>query len=127
MRTTKQLIISLIIIIVASGLVSLFHLDPFMDAFIGGGFVYNMFRASAVALLVILLVSNPPRSLHMRALLGVGSMSLIGLMMYQFSIYQLHLLDAFIFIELAIIFAIEALETYEVRRRRGGPLRFQER
>lgn len=120
MHTTKQLITAIIIVIAISGIASFFNLDPFMNAFIGAGPVYNVFRAAAVALLIVLLVTNPPRTLRVRALLAGGSAALLGLLAYQFSTYQLYLLDAFVFVELAIIFAIEALEPYEAKHQRGN-------
>lgn len=118
MQTTKKLIIALILVIIGSGIVSVSDVDPLLNAFIADGIVYTAFRMIAVALLVVLLVKNPPRSPAIRGLLAVGSAVLVSALIYQFMTSQIYLVDTFVFLELAIIFCIESLETYEVKRSR---------
>lgn len=73
--------------------------------------VYTYLRVVIAILLVVLLVFPPPRSHAIRTVIGAWSI-ILGVLSFQllFS-YQMYLLDAIVFIEVAIIFAVEALET----------------
>lgn len=74
---------------------------------------YEVVRAGLIAVLTVLLVSNPPRAVHFRIFLavcaGVLGISTLGLLLS----YNMNLIDAVVFMEIAIIFAIEALEAPE--------------
>jgi len=110
----KKLLIVGTIILTTALLVSgaLYPDSPFMwlaSTSVG----YEITRAGLIAVLAVLLFSNPPRALYFRfflaacaACLGIAT---IGLLFT----FQMNLIDAIVFMEIAIIFAIEALESPE--------------
>lgn len=72
---------------------------------------YAVLRGVIIALLISLLVTKPPRSRKLRAVIGAGSV-LFGMMAIQSIFnYDMRLLDSVVFMEVAIILGIEALET----------------
>lgn len=78
---------------------------------------YVYIRSILIALLVALLVSSPPRSLHFRLLLGIVAATLLGGVTWLTAAYVIGFLDAVIFAEVAVIFMIEALEIDTVKVR----------
>ena len=76
--------------------------------------MFTALRAVICVLLFGLLVTNPPRSLALRTSVGVGSLFLLGITVYQLMNFQMFILDAIVFVEVAIIFAIEAFESRRV-------------
>lgn len=72
---------------------------------------YSVVRGVLIAILAVLLFSNPPRAVYFRIFLaacaGVLGIATIGLLLT----YNMNLIDAIVFMEIAIIFAIEALES----------------
>lgn len=72
--------------------------------------VYLFLRSVMVLLLVGLLITNPPRSKLLRVSLVAFSVVLIAVVVERVMAYQMHLLDVIIFVEVAIILAIESLE-----------------
>lgn len=67
-------------------------------------------RAGLIVILGVLLFSNPPRMLYFRfaiaAVAAVLSIATVELLVT----YQINLIDAVVFMEIAVIFGIEALE-----------------
>lgn len=74
---------------------------------------YELTRAGLVVLLAALLFSNPPRAVYFRVILGVVAAGLAVSTVALLLSYEMNLLDAIVFSEVAIIFAIEALESTE--------------
>lgn len=88
--------------------------------------LYAFLRGIAAILLIALLITSPPRSATLRTTIAVSSAVLAFLTIVLTFNYQIHLLDAVVFLETALIFAIEALEveparTIPVRTRRSVP------
>lgn len=79
--------------------------------------VYLFLRSVMVLLMIGLLVTSPPRSKLLRSSLAIFAVMLVVVVVERVMAYQIHLLDVIIFIEVAIILAIESLErsTYETR------------
>jgi len=71
---------------------------------------YAYIRAGIIAVLIVLFATNPPRSLHFRASLGVFSAALFGMAVYMTWNFTMPLVDGLAFIEVAAVCAIEALE-----------------
>jgi hypothetical protein len=81
---------------------------------------YAYMRAALIVVLVMLLLTSPPRSHYFRIFLaGFSSALFIGTILLA-SWYAVGLLDAIIFIEVSIIFMIEALEADAVRVKKLG-------
>ncbi len=76
--------------------------------------VYQFLRGAIVVLLVSILVTTPPRSLTLRGIIGGWSFLLAVQAIEALFSYQLRLLDGLVFLEVAIILAIEALETRQI-------------
>lgn len=72
---------------------------------------FAILRAILCILLIILLVTNPPRSLAIRTAVGTSALFLVVVTLQLLLNFQMHLLDAVVFMQVAIIFGIEALET----------------
>lgn len=72
---------------------------------------FTILRSVVCVLLIGLLVTNPPRSIVLRNIIGASSVFLLILTSYLLLNFQMHLLDAIVFVEVAIIFGIEALES----------------
>lgn len=72
---------------------------------------YAGVRLFTIALLVSLLLTHPPRSIALRAVIGGWSVVLAAVSLQHFFTYQMHILDLVVFLEVAIILGIEALET----------------
>lgn len=71
---------------------------------------YAYMRIALIVVLLSLLVTSPPRSSHFRLFLAAFSTALgLSTIMLSYG-YAIGLLDAIIFLEVAIIFMIEALE-----------------
>jgi hypothetical protein len=71
---------------------------------------YAYMRAALIIVLVTLLVTSPPRSGYFRLFLAAFSSALAISTILLSYWYAISLLDAVIFIEVAIIFMIESLE-----------------
>ncbi|MNG07031.1 hypothetical protein D3C84_903160 [compost metagenome] len=72
---------------------------------------YQIIRLALTALLLGLLFSTPPRSMYFRILLAVVATVLLSGSLVMLLNYQMYALDAVMFIEIAIILAIEAIES----------------
>jgi hypothetical protein len=71
---------------------------------------YVYIRTILVVVLTALFVSSPPRSYRFRLFLGGCAAALFGGTLWLSMSYAIGLLDTVIFVEVAIIFMIEALE-----------------
>ncbi len=80
---------------------------------------YTYLRVALIAVLIALLLSSPPRSNKFRLFLAGFSVSLIGLSIWLIDTYAAGILDAVVFIEIAILFMIEALESQPAALRTG--------
>ncbi|MDB5187066.1 MAG: hypothetical protein JWM07_538 [Candidatus Saccharibacteria bacterium] len=71
---------------------------------------YAYMRAALVVVLLTLLITHPPRSGYFRIFLAAfsGALAISAVVLTYW--YAIGLLDAIIFLEIAIIFMIEALE-----------------
>lgn len=74
---------------------------------------YIVFRAVVAVMLFAVLVTNPPRKLYMRLLMGVIALTLVGAGVTIAVSDSVQLLDMTLFILLGIAFGIEALEFNE--------------
>lgn len=109
-NTSKLLIgltLGLVVVLIIGGL---WFPASLMMAFAGSTVVYTALRIVMVVLLVALLFTKPPRSKLFRTMLATWSFALAVLATQLLMTYQLHLLDAIVFLEVAIIFGVEALE-----------------
>ena len=110
MNTSKTLI-GLTLVFVTTLLVGgLMYPESLLMAFAGVGVTFTVLRIVMIALLVGLLLTNPPRSHMFRTMLGVWAVALAVTAGQLLMNYQIHMLDAILFIEVAIIFGAEALE-----------------
>lgn len=72
--------------------------------------VYTIIRVAIIALLLIVLFTNPPRSEALRSVLGAWALLLAALSSSILVSYQIEFFDAIVFMQVAIILGIEALE-----------------
>lgn len=70
----------------------------------------NLIRAGLVAVLLTVLFTDPPRSKALRALFAVSAVGMLGWLGLQLAWYSTLVLDLMVFLQAAIIFALEALE-----------------
>lgn len=73
--------------------------------------LFTAIRSSIVVLLVWLLLTKPPRSYALRIGVGAWALALATLTVVLLFSYQIRVFDAIIFLEVAVIFAVEALES----------------
>lgn len=93
---------------------SMFFTNEFTAALMVSSFGLQLVRVGLIIILAALLIWSPPRSLEFRIILGGVAAGLFlagGVMLFD---YRLGFIDSIIFIEVAIIFALEALETPEL-------------
>ena len=88
--------------------------DQLLEAFASDDIIMQFVRGGLIVLLAGLLISSPPRSIHFRTILGAVSAALSFGVVLMLERYAIGFLDATFFIEVAIIFALESLETTEV-------------
>lgn len=110
MNTSKMLISWTLVLVGVLLIGGLYFENSLLMAFAGSGAAYTALRVVIIALLIGLLITNPPRTHLFRTMLGVWAIALATVAGQLLLTYQLHLLDAILFIEVAIIFGIEALE-----------------
>ena len=79
----------------------------------GTSLTYTIFRLVMTGMLLIVLLTNPPRKMYVRVAMGAMAVALsgwgVGLMLQD----SYKLLDIILFVELGIAFALDALETTE--------------
>jgi len=74
---------------------------------------FEIIRAGLIVMLGILLFSKPPRALYLRCAFGAIAL-VLGIVTVMFLVtYKINLIDAVVFIEIAVIFCLEALEATE--------------
>lgn len=111
MTGTKLLIGSTLLLIVALLLGGLYYPDSLLMSLINTSDPYFYIRGVIAVLLLSLLVTKPPRSRLLRTVIGAWSIVLGFVSIQSLFNYQLALFDALVFLEVAVIFAVEALET----------------
>jgi len=74
---------------------------------------YTIFRCLVAVALVVVLVTNPPRRLIVRALMGTLAAVMAGWGIALILGDSMHLLDIILFLELGFAFGLEALELNE--------------
>jgi hypothetical protein len=79
----------------------------------GTALPYTIFRIIAAIGLAAVLITNPPRKMHMRVAMGVVAAILTAVGVGIGASDSVHVLDMVLFILLGIAFAIEALEFNE--------------
>jgi len=109
--TVNKILIGFTFLLVAAALVgSMMHTnDPFMW-FVSSQPAFQAVRGTLLLALLALLFSRPPRSLAFRVMLGLCAMVVAVMTAHGVQTYEVNLIDAVLFIEVAIIFGIEALE-----------------
>lgn len=90
--------------------------DHLLAAFASNDIMLQVVRGALIVLLAGLLLSSPPRSLHFRTILGVVSAALTFSVVLMLERYTIGLIDAILFVEVAIIFALESIESPAVKR-----------
>lgn len=81
---------------------------------------YAYMRAALIVVLIMLLVTNPPRSVYFRTFLaGFSSALFVGTILLSHW-YAIGLLDAIVFVEVSIICMIEAIEANPMRVQKLG-------
>ena len=115
------------ILIIASLLLVLcfdiFHIytDPTFLAPVGlMGFEIG--RLLVAVLLLFLLFTEPPRSLKVRTVLGIAAFMTFAIALQSFFTYQIGFIDCVLYLEVAIIVGLEALEPqghFRATRRSG--------
>jgi len=73
-------------------------------------FKYEVIRAVMMVVLFVLLITNPPRNIYLRYLVGTFSALLVGFTLYQTYTNHMQLLDSFSFLLVGICSGIDALE-----------------
>lgn len=104
----KLLIVASLVIVL---LFDVFHIytDPTSLAPVGSiGFEIGRFLTALF--LVSLLITDPPRSLLFRSALGASACAIFGIATYSLFTYQLGFIDTVLYMEVAIILGLEALE-----------------
>ena len=112
--TNRFLIATTLLLIVAMSLVAIVYPDTFLTQLVETSVAYHVIRAGIGVLLIGLLITYAPRSLVFRLTLGVWALALATTALQLLFTYQMNVLDAVVFTELAIIFGIEALETRSI-------------
>ena len=80
---------------------------------------FAVIRGIILALLGVLLVVRPPRPLYLRALIGAVAAALGATVVWLTATYMIQPIDTVVFIEVAIVFGIEALEVHATRHHTG--------
>lgn len=88
--------------------------DSFLMSFASVGPEHTALRAVILGSLIAILVSRPPRSFPFRMLLGAVSSLVLVVACVSMIDYQIGVLDAFLYLEVSIILAIEAIESQTV-------------
>jgi hypothetical protein len=88
----------------------IFYPNDFFMHFAASSPLYTVLRISIIAILVGLLLTNPPRAVAFRTIVASWAALLGALSINLLVTYQVNLFDIVVFLELAVIFSIEALE-----------------
>jgi hypothetical protein len=107
----KRLIISTTIAFLAVVTIgTMIQPDDALTALAAGDTLSQVVRIMLIGLLTSFLFIEPPRSMHLRVFLGGASIALAVGAVSLVPSYVIGIIDAVLYIEVAIIFAIEALE-----------------
>lgn len=85
--------------------------DSLVQVFASSEVALQVIRLLLIGLLVSLFLTSPPRSIYFRSILGVCSVFLATGVVTMLAKNYMLLLDTIVFIEIAIIFAIDAIES----------------
>lgn len=111
----SRVLISLTLMLVLALYVgSVFYPNTFVMSLAETTTAYALIRGGIIVLLIGLLMTYAPRTIVFRLALGAWALALAVTALQLVLTYQMNLLDAVVFTELAIIFAIEALETRSI-------------
>lgn len=110
----RLLIGTTLLLIMAMSLGTMLYPDTFLSQLVETSTAYLAIRVGIAVLLIGLLMTYAPRSAVFRLTLGVWALALAATALQLLFTYQMNFLDAVVFVELAIIFAIEALETRSI-------------
>lgn len=114
MNIGKTLIVATLLLVMLLFIGGIYYPNTLEMSFANTTASYTVLRAVIIFLLISILVTNPPRSRALRAVIGVWSLLLASVAVQIFHGYEIHLLDAIVFMQVAIILAIEALEKTEI-------------
>lgn len=108
---TKKLLIYATSVLVGAMLISgLYDPDSPLMWLASTSNEYAYMRAALIGVLVTLLITDPPRSMYFRSFLAGFAAVLFVSTVLLVNAFTIELIDAVIFIEVAIIFMIEAIE-----------------
>lgn len=109
--SVNKIIIAGTLLLVSSVLyVSVVQPDNLLFSFASLSPDYTEIRLAIGVLLFGLLISSPPRSILFRNIIGAASLVLVVMTGYYFFSYGISVIDAVVFMQVAIVFGIEALE-----------------
>lgn len=111
MTGTKWLIASTLVVVMALMAGGVYYPDALVMSMADTSLYFTLIRGVIVVLLLSLLLTKPPRSQALRLVIGLWSALLATVSLQGFIDYRIQLFDALIFLEVAVIFAVEALET----------------
>lgn len=115
MTGSKLLIGSVLLFVVALIMGSVYYTDTTVMSMADTSMAFTSLRVAVAGLLAVLLVTRPPRSYGIRVIMGTLAAALGALSVGLLFSYEMRLLDALVFLEVAIIFAVEALEVRTIR------------
>lgn len=90
--------------------------DSLLQAFTSGDVASQIVRGAIVAVLMALLLSHAPRNIYFRGALGLASAGLSFGVALLLSFGYIAALDALLYVEVAIIFALESMESSLITR-----------
>lgn len=109
--SARTVLIGSTLLMVAALLVGgIYYPNDFFMHFAASSPLYTVLRGSIIAILIGLLITDPPRSTAFRTVVASWAALLASLSVNLLITYQVNLFDIVVFIQLAIIFTIEALE-----------------
>jgi hypothetical protein len=108
MTVQKILILASLLLVL---LFDVFHFatDPTSMAPVGS-MGFEIGRVLVAVLLLFLFFTNPPRSLKVRSLLGIAACAMSVIALQSLFTYQIGVIDCVLYLEVAIIVGLEALE-----------------
>lgn len=114
MNSGKTLVTLTLLFVISLFTGSLYFPDTFMMSLADTSTTYQFLRGAIIVLLISLIITTPPRSLMLRGIIGSWSLVLAVLAIEALFSYQVRLLDGLVFLEVAIILALEALEAKQI-------------
>jgi hypothetical protein len=114
MSSGKTLVIATLLFVSLLFAGSIYFPDTLFMSLADTSPTYLFLRGAIIVLLISILVTKPPRSLKLRAMIGAWSFLLAIQSIESLFSYELRLMDSLVFMEVAIILGIEALETRQI-------------